>query len=90
MKIWLSMFRSHRCIERTIRHQQLCRKSNKSSERKVHPSLQCLSHTFLYFSFLAAPQKLIMDVEDHLGVHNQSDDEDDVNDGEGDEGVVEG
>ena len=26
----------------------------------------------------------------HLGVHDESDDEDDVNDGEGDEGVVEG
>ena len=39
MKIWLLMFRSHRCIVRSIRHRKLCRKSNKSRERKVQTSI---------------------------------------------------
>ena len=63
---------------------------SKVKQKPWKESPDYLSHTFLNFSFLAAAQNLIIEVELHLGVHDESDDEDDVNDGEGDEGVVEG
>ena len=63
---------------------------SKVKQKPWKESPDYLSHTFLNFSFLAAAQNLIIEVELHLGVHDESDDEDDVNDGEGDEWVVEG